>query len=363
MKNNIYELLNDLKVDFNYYDYDEKGEENISDIEKLKVKRRIRKLISRKNLRKRIMEIATIIICVIGVITYSEGQSVFADAGRTIEELLHINDDIGNYKTIINSSVSDKDIEIKLNDIVLSDDLLITSVEIKGKTKLKENDRYEILDEIKINAEPIEVRSTSIRCKKIDDYTIREIFTYRFADNQEKKIKTYADVNIDFNIYKIALDSDNRESEHEENITAEQFGFKEGKWNFNIITNKYALQRNYNRINLDKNQIMQLKNKEKIILKEYISNSLQHRIVCKVKDYVPNNYVLGLKGTDDKGNKVMFFCYNYKENEVIFDYDLVERGFDENASVLKLTPYVCYDANSEEADFEKCGDEFTIKIK
>ena len=132
MKNskNIYDLLNEM--DFDIEDY---KKEELNDIEKKKIKKDFNKNRKKKYYFKKIVAIAAALLLTVGVLSQTGlGKDVYARAESKISEIsysigraLGTERDITSYSDIINQTVEDNGVEIKLLEFIMDKDEFVFS--------------------------------------------------------------------------------------------------------------------------------------------------------------------------------------------------------------------------------------------
>ncbi|MDU7967207.1 MAG: DUF4179 domain-containing protein, partial [Paeniclostridium sordellii] len=124
---NKYEIFNDTKIDENNY-----KNINISEKDKEAIKNRMNKKIKyRKSNYKKNILVASIPILVAGGIILSGETSMayIQNIGKQIEHFFNKNDEeLRGYKTLVNETKTDKNIDVTLNEIMLEDGELLLSL-------------------------------------------------------------------------------------------------------------------------------------------------------------------------------------------------------------------------------------------
>lgn len=138
MKNDIYTMLNDAYINLEQYKKDD-----FNDIEKKNLKVKFRKSINSKKLYKRNIAVAAAVALVLTVGILGSNASVYATRvsniiGRDIGSLLGIQKNLDEYKTVVNKSVTNKGITVKLNEVILDGNQLNVSYNISSNEKLED---------------------------------------------------------------------------------------------------------------------------------------------------------------------------------------------------------------------------------
>ncbi len=357
MSKNIYDMLNDYNINF-----DELKEEGFNDIEKKKIKYNFKKSINKENKksnkRKKTIIAATFIGALfIGFIGTDVGATVVYGikmASYEIATFLGIKKDLSSYKTVVNKTLSNYELEIKLNEIILDNDELIISSTFKPKDEKLEGKSIFLIPEVFVNGSSLGVTMAGgLGGIIIDDSGYSTAMEYSFKEeeyNGDLDIKiTYRDMFI------------NQEFKRTEPIT------------FEFTTSSEELANNTKKIEL--NNTFTLASGEEIKLNKYTSNVISEKIYYSIdrkgKDETP--YYIKLKGQDNEGNKIAFTLSKGTSNWGVLKLDNKEYKISETATSITLAPYAIQfpiennksDNNIEQIndnDLTQIGEEFSIQI-
>ncbi|WP_129595785.1 DUF4179 domain-containing protein [Anaerophilus nitritogenes] len=341
MEKNIYNLFNDINIDFNEYD-----EKALTDIERKNLKKTFKKSIRKKNYSyKKYIATALIGLLAIGFLGNNVEGTVWAHMHRIAYDIagfLRIEKNLDEYKTVLNQSITKKGVTIKLNEVILDHNELVVSNTISTDEKL--NDNFTNADgTVYINGR-IASYGAGGAAEKIDDHTIQEVMAYTLTDDDIK-----GDLNIKIVFSGVTVNGDT----------------KSGDWVFEFKTNGDELALDTQEILL--NHTFTLPNHQKVCLEKYTSNHLGQKIYYK-KDKKNSNdadYDMIVKGHDDLGNEVSFYLSSESDGHGIFKLTNIDENLNENAKILTLTPYaVKFPEKSGRLsnDFKKVGDTFTINL-
>lgn len=350
MNKNIYDMIND--GNFENEDYDV---EVLNDIEKKKYKNNIRKSIggSMVKTRKKYKGIAAAIIFAVvgtGFLGTDVGAQVMLDVSESIGSALRTDKNIDDYKTVINKCVSDKGVNIQLNEVVLTKNKLIISSEINSDRVLKDDDMYDADETIYINGKKVRFTGRTGSAGKVDDYTSNSVIEYDLDAVNEEDLNGELDIKIIYT--KVSL-FDGTHSVR-------------GKWKFEFKTSRDNLMADTYEQDIDYD--FTLDNGEKVILEKYMSNAISQNIYASVENSDPkHSYDVVLRGHDNLGNEVEFYLSRGREGYIDFRYDNFDRNIDENAKTITLAPYAVRmpkeSGKMPDADeYVKVGEEFTIDI-
>lgn len=333
MKNNndknIYDMLNDIEVDLSEYE-----REDFNDIEKMRIKKKFRKSIGKKNISnsyKKYISVASIAVVSLGIVTLTPvgtyASKIISDLVFDIKTVLGIGTEEEGYIEIINKSVTKEDITVRLNEAILNDDELILSLTTISKENIGANERIwrEQAAELYINGELVDATesgsSSQVGKKNIDEVMFFRLDTSKYDGRIDVKLK------ID-SITRYKEDKDKMiKQDHIEGPFIFEFDFDASKINTDIK-------------NIDINKELDFGNGEKITIDKYVYTPLTQKILYTRNEAVLNHEVdLILKGTDDLGNEIEFDMYHGKNEKGQLIANTTGGKIDKSAKYLTLTAY------------------------
>ncbi|EHJ02243.1 hypothetical protein CDLVIII_5775 [Clostridium sp. DL-VIII] len=270
------------------------------------------------------------------VITGIDDISSFFGIAKSLDE----------YKTVVNKSVTDNGITVKLNEVILDGSEIIVSYSESADKKLGESIRpVHIKGNIYINGKKAnEENINNFHSKVIDVYSTQEVITY---DLENIDLSGSLDIKIEC-----------------QSIELENGSEKKGKWNFEFKADGNELKADTREIEL--NNRFTIEDGTEYTLKKYTDNSLGQKIYASISNFKTSkkyNLIL-LIGTDDLGNKVEFYSLNSDEDHALFK---IQRhglnNLNENAKILTLTPYdVELQKGGGKSELKQVGEAFTIDL-
>lgn len=362
MKDNIYELMNDIEFDF-----DEYIREDFSEIEKKKLKKNFKKSInkSRSGMNKKAVCIAMIALMLAGSMCFEDTRTYAFEKitlfYKDVANFLGIKKDLQDYSTVVNSSVADNGITLQLNEVILNNNELIVSTNIKSDTILEPADMWAVSPSIEINGVDVSGVGSTGSSENLDEYTTQSILSYDLKSIDNLDLSGNVEIKINHSSVMLGL-SDYK-----------------GEWNFAFTANGDALKSDTHIQKLDKT--INLNNGECYTLEQYFSNKLGQNIYgtfknVKLDEHGVSEDEFHLRGHDDLGNKVGFFVtkQNFNNKTFIMKTDQIGGQASEEASVLTLTPILEKRINFRYIDEEHktatydtveevAGEEFEIRLK
>ncbi len=338
MNKNIYDMLNDVKIDINNYD-----KEELNDIEKKRIKNNIKKSIKSKHTYKKAVSIAATAVISIGLLSTSFGSYAYAGINSffyDIASVLGIEKNLDEYKTVVNQSITKNEITVQLNEVILDNDELIVSATSTFNEKLGEGGTM-FGHSVYINGKRVNSGAGG-SAEKINEYTMQEVMVNNLTEGNftgDLNVKiVFSDPMINGKITK-------------------------GRWVFEFKTNGDELAINTKEISLDNK--FTLKNGQEIILEKYTSNNLGQKIYF-ISDAKGTEYDIILRGYDDIGNEITFYMSKTEDYTGVFKINNINENLNENAKTLYLTPYAVKfpEQNGRLSnDFKQVGEEFSIDLQ
>lgn len=302
----------------------------------------------RSNIRKKSVLAATLALAFgIGFFGTSFGQEVYGAiklVAMDIAKEMGINNELEDYTTIINKTMTKGDETLQINDVILDKDEILISATYKGIEKF--NDKHSLISaDVYINGKLVNEASGGVGTP-IDEYTMSEIISVKLNEEVEAED---VDIKIGFKL----IDLDNKW----------QLKFR-NDFEVEFTANCKALQEKTNEISL--NEEILLENGQKNTLNTYRSNPVKQKIYYKIENSQEGRgYNFELRGYDDLGNEVQFYpSIVERQKGILESMEPVEN----DAKELKLTAYtVQYPKEGgkmpDRDKYTKVGEEFTIKLK
>ena len=273
-------------------------------------------------------------------------KNVSNTISSNISNLLGLQRNLDEYKTVINKEVTDQSITVTLNEVVLNGSELTVSYCINSSKKLEAMESWHASNKVYVNGKQASTGASG-SAHNIDDYTTQAVTTYSLD-------KVDLDLNGDLDI----------------KILCSQIEFMgsndaiKGSWDFEFRTNGNQLKTDTKELLL--NHKFTLENCGEYTLTKYTDNSLGQEIYASISNSKRNPmYVVALRGIDDLGNKVEFYMSRGGKEDALFKVENIDGNLNENAKTLTLTPYAAIlpDKSGEmNGEYKQVGDQFTIDL-
>lgn len=371
-KENIYDLLNDLTMDFEDY-----PQEELSEIEKQRLKKAMRKngiealssnksssnkisfhKFSSKNLRsnnfKKVGTIAIALLLSLGLFTqtgwgkavYAATESKVAEISYSIGQALGIERNIEPYANVVNQVVESNGVEMKLAEVIIDKDELILSVITRTDKPVQWlNFDYDIF----INGKKVRNYSASGTGGPIDK-SQRDFNTVYAIDISG--IDTMGDVDL-----KVVLK--NLSYYLGDEITEKV----KGKWKFEFVASGSELTANSRTLAIDHEFYI---GDTKYTLEEFRYNPVNQKIYGKAEGQSAVSYDVDLRGWDNLGNEVKFYLSRVSDGNLTFNYQNFDGDLSNEITSLTLIPYAVKlpeQSGKISGDWQQVGEEFTIYLK
>lgn len=345
---NIYQLLN--QMDINIEDY---KKEELSDIEKQRLKDNFRKNKVKKFNLKKFGAIAVALVVVAGISTqtnfaenvYAVAESKISEISYSIGKALGIERNIEPYANVVNQVVENNGIEVKLSDVIIDKDELIFST-ITNTNKKVESIMFDY--DIFINGKRLINYSATGSSGKIDDSDNLFIDT-RCID--VKGIDTERNLDI-----KIVL----KNLEYHIGNSRDKI---KGKWKFEFTASGKELSAKTSALPMDYS--FKIDN-QTYNLNEMRINPVNQKILGKVAGESKDRYQVQLRGHDNLGNKVIFNLSTKSGEDLVFKYENIYGDLPNQVTSITLTPYaskIPEESGKMSNDWKQVGEEFTVNLE
>lgn len=295
----------------------------------------------RRNNFIKIASVAALIVLVLVGSFSSVAYAGFKTISYNITAALGISRDLEPYTTVVNQSVSDGNVTITLNEVLLSDNELIVSTTETHAEKLQDGDYSKYMADVYMNGKMVSFAAGG-GSTQIDDYSFESVMTYLLSD-----VVSAQDLDIE-----LIFSTGNGVSF----INNSDLTFA-----FNTSGAELAADST----NTEINHIFVFEDGSKITAYRYTRSPLLDKISIECEDDF--NYDLILKGEDNLGNPVSFSLTSRNDGNMILKEDTSEGdNVSTEAKSLTLTLYaVKFPEQSGKLsnDFQQVGESFTIEIK
>ncbi|WP_394861836.1 DUF4179 domain-containing protein [Paraclostridium bifermentans] len=357
---NIYDMFNDIDVDLNEYE-----KEDFNDLEKQKVKNKFKKSIksnnSPKKSYKKYISVASIAIISIALISQTRiglyAHSALEDIAEIIKTSLGVDNQIKEYSTNIQQSVTKRKLTVKINDAILDGKELILYMSREYDKELDPNENIDLISEnLYINGKKINGNVKGYY-GNIDKSKQEFVLGYELPEEYK------GDINVKLRIMDAAITKTDDENYFKRII---------GPWSFKFKVNGDKLNKDTKHIELNKK--LELDTGSTMDIISYRGNILNQTINLSMTDHksmkneLENGFIV-LKGRDNLGNKVEFTQHSadVDKEKTFYEYrfNKDEYKFNRDAKYLKVTPYLSYlekENNDYVTKYKKLGSEITINL-
>ncbi|MDU3087388.1 MAG: DUF4179 domain-containing protein [Peptoniphilus harei] len=346
MKNNIYDELNDMKIEYE--------EVPLNDFERENLKRTVRslKIKNKKNkFNKKIVTIAASLILVLGITNYTSGGYVFAKTRElasnfkiTLSDAMGLSREVDEYSVNLNEVFEINGKKYIFDKFIIEDNNLYTVI-------LSLNDSEKMLSgevnltELKVNGKKIKILSSSG-----SGYTLPE----------DEKVNVYT--------LKYVLE-DSLPKEGEVNL---EFFFDEflgNKKKINLSTNIDMSQMQMNKKLIAKD--FTIPNTNNIVIESFTTSPASQKILLTYPD-IEDGYLYSIKARDSKDRFVYFETGESEKNKSNLYFSPVTSKVTADELLNEIKTLKCqlyrvtvhsYDNREIPTGEQAIGDEFTLTLK
>lgn len=346
MKNNIYDDLNDMKIEYE--------EVPLNDFERENLKRTVRslKIKNKKNkFNKRIVAIAASLILVLGISNYTSGGYVLAKTKEvantfkiTLSNAMGLSSEVDEYSVNLNEAFEINGKKYIFDKFIIEDNNLYTVILSLNDTEKMLSGEVN-LSELKVNGKKNQILSSSgsgytlAEDEKVNVYTLK----YDLEDSLPKE----GEVNLEFFF--------------------DEFLGNEKKISLSTNIDMSQMQMNKNLIAKD----FTIPNTNNIVIESFTTSPVSQKIVLTYPDS-EDGYIYSIKARDSKDRFVYFETREAEKNKsnLYFSPVISEVTADEilnEIKTLKCQLYRVtvhsYDNKEMPVGEEAIGDEFTLTLK
>ena len=346
MKNNIYDELNDMKIEYE--------EVPLNDFERENLKRTVRslKIKNKKNkFNKKVVAIAASLILVLGITNYTSGGYVFAKTRElasnfkiTLSDSMGLSREVDKYSVNLNEVFEINDKKYIFDKFIIEDNNLYTVILSLNDSEKRPSGEVN-LTELKVNYKKNNILGSSgsgytlPEDKKVNVYTLK----YDLEDSLPKEGK----VNLEFFF--------------------DEFLGNEKKISLSTNIDMSQMQMNKNLIAKD----FTIPNTNNIVIESFTTSPASQKIVLTYPDS-EDGYIYSIKARDSKDRFVYFETREAEKNKSNLYFSPVTSKVTADEILNEIKTLKCqlyrvtvhsYDGKEMPIGEQKIGDEFTLTLK
>ena len=346
MKNNIYDELNDMKIEYE--------EVPLNDFERENLKRTVRslKIKNKKNkFNKKIVTIAASLILVLGITNYTSGGYVFAKTRElasnfkiTLSDAMGLSREVDEYSVNLNEAFEINGKKYIFDKFIIEDNNLYTVI-------LSLNDSEKMLSgevnltELKVNGKKIKIFGSNG-----SGYTLPE----------DKKVNVYT-------LEYILEDSLPKEGEVNLEFFFDEFLGNKKKINLSTNIDMSQMQMNKKLIAKD----FTIPNTNNIVIESFTTSPASQKILLTYPD-IEDGYLYSIKARDSKDRFVYFETGEAEKNKSNLYFSPVTSKVTADELLNEIKTLKCqlyrvtvhsYDNREIPTGEQAIGDEFTLTLK
>lgn len=345
MKNNIYDDLNDMKIEYE--------EVPLNDFELENLKRTVRslKIKNKKNkFNKRVAAIAASLILILGITNYTSGGYVFAKTRElasnfkiTLSDAMGLSREVDKYSVNLNEAFEINGKKYIFDKFIIEDNNLYTVIlSLNDSEKMLSGEVT--LSELKVNGKKNQILSSSA-----SGYTLAEdkkVNVYTLKYDLEESLPKEGKVNLEFFF--------------------DEFLGNEKKISLSTNLDMSQMQMNKNLIARD----FTIPNTNNIVIESFTTSPTSQKILLTYPD-AEDGYIYSIKARDSKNRFVYFETREAEKNKsnLYFSPIISKVTADELLNKIKSLKCQLYRVTVNSYDKEMpigeqaIGDEFTLTLK
>ncbi|MGL4450871.1 MAG: DUF4179 domain-containing protein [Sarcina sp.] len=357
MKKDIFDMVNDSDINLDDYEREE-----LDDIEKMKMKK-FAKGFSKK---KKINFVKAAGVCAVlggGFLITPFGQNVIASINLPtyeLEYLLNSDKEFADYKTVVDQSISDNGVTIKLNEVVLDEDMFRVSSTIHIENKEKKYNFASGDGIVYINGKRVSGGGGG-GLEEVGENTFASCYDHHI-DLEKVDLSKPLDIKIKIRNVEAYENQEGTMAEGE-TVKSKNKSIK-GNWDFEFTVDPSEILGDTKIIESG----VKVENEDgNLTIDRFTSNKIGEKLYVTFGKRAFEDHSIQFTGTDNLGNKIEFGLRYRENNKAMFEsFDLDGYGISDKATEIILQAEVMKypETNSEMLDeYVKFGEPFTIKIK
>lgn len=343
MKNNIYDELNDMKIEYE--------EVPLNDFERENLKRTVRslKIKNKKNkFNKKVVAIAASLILVFGIANYTSDGYVFAKTRElasnfkiTLSDAMGLSSEVDEYSVNLNEAFEINGKKYIFDKFIIEDNNLYTVI-------LSLNDSEKMLSgEVNLTELKVNGKKNNILSSSGSGYTDEKVNVYTLKYDLEDSLPKEGKVNLEFFF--------------------DEFLGNEKKISLSTNIDMSQMQMNKNLIAKD----FTIPNTNNIVIESFTTSPASQKIVLSYPDS-EDGYIYSIKARDSKDRFVYFETHEAEKNKSNLYFSPVISKVTADELLNEIKTLKCqlyrvtvhsYDGKEMHIGEEAIGDEFTLTLK
>ena len=278
-------------------------------------------------------------VCILAASTNQGVLAMIKSLSYDISKTLGIGKDLSPYATVVDKSMTNEEVTITLNEVILAHgELLVSTTETYADMAPVSSEYYAA---VYINGRIMD-KGNSGGSEQLDVHSIGSVMAYDIEG---------VDVTNEMDIELIYV-----KGEAPASSSDLKFSFK---------ASGTELAADTKIITLDETFVME--DGSKMTAEQLAHNDVDTKIILKHIDQSENTYTIKFTGEDDLGNPVEFYMSSADGERSIMQLDrLISPELNEEAKSLNLTPYAAEmpkESGRFNEDYKQIGDSFVISLE
>lgn len=368
---NMYEMFNDIETNVEEYET-----QQFSEVEAKKWRKRMKKQVQKKGAGRKVAVAAACAAVCLVIPFHEQVAAAMESATESINKWLTFGTaekNIASYENVINTSVTDDKIEVKLESVILDEhDVLISTIQKYPKGRAADFNKMSMVS-YQMDSASFEEIQEEFEKQKTNPPKCPCMAMNLKIDGKLQKGKVLVDpwdetddgIRVIYNFYVAGEKPIDLSKKMKINLELQEVtGISDGKWKFEFEAEGDQIKADTFSVPL--NQKVQLPNGKEMTLTEFRRNELGTYIYYKTEE--KPDFHLQLRGENDRGEMVWFSNYGINESgDGRFELDRLQDVRMEEIQRLDLSVYWHeFGKNGEvvsTGNYKPYGETFTLDIK
>lgn len=366
MNREAYELANRIEAEFGA-DADHL-EESPDDMEMKRIKTHVlqeikkEKQTKKKNFRDVTAAACAALMLLAGTVFFGdEVHAMMKQISFSIGNALGISSDLADYRKVVNSSITDGEYIVTLQEVAATEEKLIISYTIGREDGQSPEELIDASGGANLEKGIYPETDLYINGEKAQSAILAD---YRFIDEEKTVVGAVAQLQF------LTSETDiTQENEY-------KIGFYRNRWNIAFHVGEFSFKADGTDLiadtkRTDINKTFELPDGVKVTLNELAINELEQRISYSLSAYT--HYIIKVRAVDSAGNQAEFGTRvqgsesGYMQNgRTVYDGRVYDSRLDDNAETVTMTLYaveLLNESGKAGCDYEQIGENFELKLR
>lgn len=290
-----------------------------------------------------------------------EVHAMMKQISWSIGNALGISSDLADYREVVNTSITDGEYIVTLQEVAVTEEKLIISYTIGREDGQSPEELIDASGGADLEKGIYPETDWYINGEKTQSAVLAD---YRFIDDEKTVVGAVAQLQF------LTSEMDiSQENEY-------KIGFYRNRWNIAFHVGEFSFKADGTDLfadtkRTDINKTFELPDGVKVTLNELATNELEQRISYSLS--ASTNYIVKVKAVDSSGNQAEFGARvqgsesGYMQNErIVYDGEVYYIRLDDSAESVTMTLYAVElpnESGKASHDYEQIGESFELKLR